>query len=173
MTPQAETTSPAQDTLSPAFRAALTDLLSLAIADHPEWAVKVSKAAHLVELGHVRPDRGGFTVESECTPGTAYWVDRTSCSCPDFQKRGRYCKHQLAVGLLRAVEKRLVGERNVRPQRAAAPIPYEVTADGLLYLQGCADGQNDRPATYHADCLNRAAYMAGYRDGQSARVEVA
>jgi hypothetical protein len=160
------TTPHTEDTLSPAFRAALTDLLSRATAQHPTCAGKISKAAHLVELGHVAADRGGFTVASETTAGTTYWVDRTSCTCPDFQARGAYCKHQWAVGLQRAIERRLAAERWVCPAAAAAPIPYAITAAGHAYLDGAqAALVDDLPAPGR---MLDAAYRTGYLAGRQA-----
>jgi hypothetical protein len=146
------------------FHATLVDLLSQAIADYPSWATKLSKAATLVERGAVIPERGGFAVESECTPGATYWVDATSCTCPDFQRRGAYCKHQLAVGMQRAIEKRLAGERRVRPAAASEPVPCLVSARGREYLDGAKADHNGRPMP----ALTSEAYRLGYTDGRNA-----
>lgn len=88
----------------------LTEVLGMAVAEHPELATKLRKAAHVIDANmerHVFPndaERGDYFVESECQPGQMYSVNivTAACTCLDFQNRGGPCKHVLAVRMLKA-----------------------------------------------------------------------
>jgi hypothetical protein len=84
------------------------------------------RAAIIVTLrGIVQYPDGSAVVQSEEVAGRFYTVT-DQCTCPAHARWGDYCKHQLAVGLLRASERlaarrRAASERPVRPAPAAAP----------------------------------------------------
>jgi hypothetical protein len=95
-------TSPQAHGITPATLAAV---LARGIAAHPELAVKMAKAAHLIEQGAITVEAYGWSVHSECTPDVAYTVTPDgACSCPDCVQRGGPCKHFIATQLLAACE---------------------------------------------------------------------
>jgi hypothetical protein len=90
--------------------AELRELVAIAARRHPEQRAKIEKAATILLLRSVRPDRlyaDTYDVESETQPGTFYsvnWAVKV-CQCPYFQHRGGSCKHIWALKLLRAVNR--------------------------------------------------------------------
>jgi hypothetical protein len=84
------------------------EVVSVAIARHPEARSRIEKAAAIVLLRSIRPDAtfvDCFDVESESEPGRFYSVDDGVgvCECADFRKRGARCKHLWAIRLLAAI----------------------------------------------------------------------
>lgn len=56
--------------------------------------------ADSIPLGSIKPDGdGGYWVLSS-DGKRSYYVTASSCSCPDFQRRGAACKHMLGVARL-------------------------------------------------------------------------
>jgi hypothetical protein len=169
--------------------ATLATVLARGIAAHPDMALRMDRAAVIVERGGVHVEAYGWSVGSECTEGKAYTVTADgACSCPDFARRGGPCKHAVAVQMQAACEAleafgKAPHERRVTRALAAGPvdadaewaartapdaaIPYELTPQGEAYLRGARDGHNGRPMPLYAS----AAYRTGYRDGESARDE--
>jgi hypothetical protein len=109
-------------------------------AAHPQIASRMERAAMIVLLRTIRADGTGWAVESEREPGRFYHVD-TACECQDYRRRGGPCKHQLAVGLLQACERRearqrAATERPLLPAPASGHEPrYVLTARGEAYLR--------------------------------------
>src|SRR5215207_3141990 len=79
----------------------------------PDVATRLDKAAGLLATGRVeRGDTGRiYWVQSETDADKEYavalfkggpWV----CNCPDFQRRKQWCKHGLAVALLKKSQER-------------------------------------------------------------------
>jgi hypothetical protein len=183
------TTSPNQSSAPTFSPATIATVLARGIAAHPDMALRMDRAATIVERGGVQVEPYGWSVASECTEGKAYTVTPDgACSCPDFARRGGPCKHAVAVQMQAACVAldafgKAPHERRVTPALAAGPVdadaewaartmpdaavPYEVTPQGEAYLRGARDGHNGRPMPLHAS----AAYRAGYRDGESARHE--
>jgi hypothetical protein len=88
--------------------AELRELVAIATQCHPEQRSRIEKAATILLLRSVRPDRlyaDTYDPESESEPGTFYSVDWDVkvCECMDYQRRGGSCKHIWALKLLRAV----------------------------------------------------------------------
>ena len=180
------TTSPSTQSITPET---LATVLARGIAAHPDMAVRMDRAAVIVERGGVQVEAYGWSVASECTPDKAYTVTAEGhCSCPDAARRGGPCKHAIAVQMQAACEAlegfgKAPHERRVTPALAAGPvdadaewaartapdaaIPYAVTPQGEAYLRGAKDGHNGRPMPLYGS----AAYRSGYRDGESARHE--
>lgn len=90
--------------------AELRELVAIATQRHPEQRAKIERAATILLLRSVRPDRlyaDTYDVESESEPGTFYSVDWgvKVCQCMDYQRRGGTCNHIWALKLLRAVNR--------------------------------------------------------------------
>jgi hypothetical protein len=86
----------------------LREVVSVAIAKHPDARPRIEKAAAILVLRSIRPDPcflACFEVESETEPGRFYSVDDGVgvCECADFQKRGARCKHLWSIRLLAAI----------------------------------------------------------------------
>ena len=88
------------------------------LAADPANADRIYRAAELVS--HVEPSRGTrdlWLCYSASEPNRAYQVDATSCSCPDFQKRGGWCKHRLALAMFQALERADAEQADPPPTR--------------------------------------------------------
>jgi hypothetical protein len=171
--------TPNRQSNAPAFSpATIAAVLARSIAAHPDMALRMDRAAVIVERGGVQVEAYGWSVASECTARKAYTVTADgACSCPDFA-----VQMQAACEALEAFGK-APHERRVTPALAAGPadadaewtartapdpaIPYEVTPQGEAYLRSARDGHNGLPMPLYAS----AACRAGYRDGESARDE--
>jgi hypothetical protein len=86
----------------------LREVVSVAVAKHPDARSRIEKAAAIVLLRAVRPDPcflACYDVESESEPGRFYSVDDGVgvCECADHQKRGARCKHLWSLRLLAAI----------------------------------------------------------------------
>jgi hypothetical protein len=86
----------------------LREVVSVAIARHPDARSRIEKAAAIVLLRTIRPDAtfvDCFDVESETEPGRSYSVDDGVgvCECQDYQRRGIRCKHLWSIRLLAAL----------------------------------------------------------------------
>jgi hypothetical protein len=88
--------------------AELRELVAVAARRHPEQRARIEKAATILLLRSIRPDRlyvDTYDVESESQPGTFYSVDWAVkvCQCMDYQRRGGTCKHLWSIRLLVAI----------------------------------------------------------------------
>jgi hypothetical protein len=88
----------------------LREVVSVAIAKHPDQRSRIEKAAGIVLLRAIRPDAAFvacFDVESESEPGRFYSVDDGVgvCQCRDHRERGIVCKHLWALRLLAALSR--------------------------------------------------------------------
>jgi hypothetical protein len=86
----------------------LREVVSVAIARHPDARSRIEKAASILLLRSITPDAcfiACYRVESATEPGTFYDVDHGVgvCSCPDHQRRGVVCGHLWALRLLVAL----------------------------------------------------------------------
>lgn len=89
---------------------ALTEVLGMAVAEHPELASRLSKAAHVVDANMERhifpnnPETGDYFVESATTEHNFYSVNIVTgaCTCKAAQYYPGPCCHVLAVRLLKA-----------------------------------------------------------------------
>jgi hypothetical protein len=138
-----------QQPTTPAISTAtLREVLTAAIARHPELTAKLERAAAIMAYRRILPGlAAGWWVESASTPGTEYHVIQRSdgawaCTCPDYVKREQTCKHAYAVRLLHACQRRearlrAAMERHPAPAPACAPpeVRYELTAQGEAYLR--------------------------------------
>lgn len=103
---------------------------------HPALAARLDKAAHLLACRTIEPsgpDAQSWWVQSETNPATSYFVivqlGPWPCTCRDFEQRRDWCKHGLAVALLRRCTELaapLVDE--------AAPIPFVLTPLAVAVL---------------------------------------
>jgi len=137
-------TPQAQDTTSaPAITLAqLRAMLAKGRAAHPDLAGRMDKASHILVARTVEPtgdDGKSWWVESETAEQQFYLVLVTPhgawpCTCKDFERRQDWCKHALAVALLKRCQ-----------EEAATPIPFpervyadddriELTEAGAAYL---------------------------------------
>jgi hypothetical protein len=73
----------------------------------PELAGRIERAAMIALFRAIgRQEDGTFLVESDSRPGQFYRVNGT-CDCPDHAKApDGWCKHRLAIGLLRVCAER-------------------------------------------------------------------
>lgn len=77
--------------------------------DHiPGISQRIDKAAEILRADDVSIDNGQFFVMSSHNDGTGYHITATGCTCPDYGKdqapiisHQRFCKHRLAVGMLK------------------------------------------------------------------------
>jgi hypothetical protein len=100
-----------QPTTAQAYDAQLLrELVEMEARIIPGSRAQWEKAAMILVLRSVLPqDDGSTLVESVEHPGSFYRV-HGMCSCPDAQKRGRVCKHALAV-MLRDVHNAVLAKR--------------------------------------------------------------
>lgn len=97
-------------------------------------AARHAKAAHILATRTVEPageDGRSWWVASERDPGQHYLVLTAGrgvwpCTCWDWERRHDWCKHGLAVALLRRCT-----ERAAPPVDVDAPIPFALTAKGV------------------------------------------
>lgn len=82
----------------------IADALKHAPADR----LRIERAAVLIALGRVqRTGIREWTVGSQNNPAAFYLItDDSVCSCEDFQRRRRHCKHLLAAWITRCAERR-------------------------------------------------------------------
>ena len=66
---------------------------------------------------HDKTGRKFYAVPSQRDPNVRYLVDATSCTCPDFKRRGQLCKHVEAVNIHCA----LVRAQQAQPKRRQLP----------------------------------------------------
>jgi hypothetical protein len=175
ITPQAQPTTPG---VSPAT---IREVLARGIQAHPELAVRMDRAATIVETRRIEPGRAaGWWVQSE-SRDTEHFVTQSprgyrldQCTCEDFRQRGGPCKHAIAVRLLQACQRqeariRAAIERHVDPAPACGPQDgeprYTVTPQGTAYLAGLRDEQAGSPWAFQAEPTLRAAYEHGRQDG--------
>jgi hypothetical protein len=86
----------------------LREVVSVAVAKHPDQRPRIERGAAIVLLRAIRPDPcflACFEVESEREPGRFYAVDHGVgvCQCRDHRERGIACKHLWALRLLGAL----------------------------------------------------------------------
>jgi len=104
----------------------LAAVLNGARAKCPEYTSRLDKAAGLLASGRVRGGETGrvWHVTSETDASKVYIVTVQGgpwrCNCPDFQRREDWCKHGLAVALLKRCQEREA------PPPPPAPIPFPV-----------------------------------------------
>ena len=74
----------------------------------PGISERINKAADILSGDNISIDNSQFFVVGSKNDGTGYHITATDCSCPDFQNnqapiisRQRFCKHRLAVGMLK------------------------------------------------------------------------
>jgi hypothetical protein len=97
-----ETPAFVQDLYGDTFQHAVVQ--AAAIMDRPEYNGRLSKAMDLVLRGNVTlHEDGTATVKS----GAHTYEILDACSCEDSQRRSLYCKHFLAVLLLKRTNERL------------------------------------------------------------------
>ena len=90
----------------------LQRILDGAKAKCPDLATRLDKAAGLLATGRVRCGETGrvWTVTSETDASKVYIVTVQGGpwrgNCPDFQRREDWCKHGLAVALLKRCQER-------------------------------------------------------------------
>src|SRR5919199_1794848 len=143
------TATPSIQSSAPAFPlATLREVLAELEPIHGQRAVR---AANIVACRTIDPSVTGkaWYVQSETDPTRDYIVccalgiDRWSCSCKDWERRGLglgACKHVLAVKLLRECEARERGPEPppiplpFREGAPDAPIAYELTPAALAAL---------------------------------------
>jgi hypothetical protein len=138
--------------------AALKVILAKGRAAHPDLAGRMDKAAHIIVARSITPtgdDAGSWWVESETGAYRWYLVVITPhgpwvCTCKDHSRRGDWCKHGLAVALLRRCQE--AGGPTPPPTPILFPVErysldtrFELTTDGLAYLDGCAAPVAVRP----------------------------
>jgi hypothetical protein len=88
----------------------LREVVSVAVAKHPDQRPRIERGAAIVLLRAIRPDPcflACFEVESEREPGRFYAVDHGVgvCDCQDHRQRGIRCKHLWALRLLAALSR--------------------------------------------------------------------
>jgi hypothetical protein len=107
--------------------ATLRAVLAKGQAEHPDLAGRMDKAAHILATRDVTPtgdDGRSWWVASETAPDQWYLVITTPrgvwpCTCKDHERRRDWCKHALAIALLRRCQ-----------ESTAAPIPFPERAYG-------------------------------------------
>lgn len=69
--------------------------------DHVEFLERYGRAKKLQKRFKIRKDNSYWIVPSQTLPTVDYIVDMENhqCSCPDFKKRRKLCKHILAVDM--------------------------------------------------------------------------
>jgi hypothetical protein len=117
-----------------------------------EMMLRQKRAEQLAAEGYDAKRRGdgSYRVYSEDRHGEygGYNVTETSCTCPDFQKRGRPCKHMLGLcGLLHIIV------ANKRAQRKAVPITVPTATETPIAAEIA-------PATRIAPSARLAAMIA-------------
>ncbi|HLH23290.1 MAG TPA: SWIM zinc finger family protein [Chloroflexota bacterium] len=155
-TPQAQPTT-ARITLD-----TLKAMLAKGQAAHPDLAGRMDKAARILATRTVEPtgdDGRSWWVASETQAEQFYLVIITPhgawpCTCKDFERRHDWCKHSLAVALLRRCQ-----EHQEHPEPDPdAPIPYTLTALGE------AAARAPEPFTFArctGECCSRCQYELG------------
>ena len=137
-----------QPTTATVALATLQTVLDGAQAQCPDLASRLDKAAHILATGRVAADANPriWWVRSETT-ATTYAVTMVRgqawhCTCPDHKRRGDWCKHGLAVALLKRCQERQAAPvplalipfpiaGNLDPD---AQIGYDLTEKALAYL---------------------------------------
>lgn len=131
----------AQPTTDRGFRVAtLRALVERGKRAHPDLASRLDKAAGLLVTRAVERGESGrvWFVQSERHPDQEYIVTPRRgvwrCTCQDFVRRSDWCKHGLAVALLRRCQETEDWEPDpppaparhpAEPREHAAPIPYQ------------------------------------------------
>lgn len=102
----------------------------------PELAGRIEKAASIVLLRAIEELPGdNWAVESESEPGRLYTVAPSGCDCPDGTRAPLgYCKHRIAVWLLRAAEDHERQQRAEKRHQAASDDRVSV-AFGLAFAR--------------------------------------
>ena len=110
----------------------LAEKIDKARADHPEAAKRIDAAAEIVKA-HLA-DRGAGIITAKATPEGLVWLVKghgatyqvrleehgaCSCSCPDFVKRGRICKHLMSVKMVALAHQPAPTASEVRAARDA------------------------------------------------------
>jgi hypothetical protein len=116
-------------------------MLAKGRAAHPDLAARLDKAAHILVARTVEPtgdDGTSWWVQSETDTATHYFVivqarGAWPCTCKDFERRQDWCKHGLAVALLRRC-----AEHQAPPDPDADSQRFYVTAEGAAYLDRLA-----------------------------------
>jgi hypothetical protein len=101
------------------FRIAVVQ--AAATMERPEYGDRLQQAMDLVLAGNVMQNADGTaTVKSG---SHTYQIDpQAGCTCADSQNRSRYCKHAIAVELLRCTQLRLGSQPNgAQPPPPAVP----------------------------------------------------
>ncbi len=124
------------------FRVALADIAQKAKATLPECHGRVDAAIALVLAGDVELcTDGSALVGSQADPQKSYRVIHGQCECPDFVRApAEFCKHRLAVGLLRRANELLASAAD----GAAVPVagdpltrlpeaPVSITLKAILH----------------------------------------
>ncbi len=98
------------------FRQVVRTVAQRATAALPENAERIADAVTLVLNGAVELTTHGYaTVASQRTPGLRYAVNGT-CECPDYPRApGHFCKHRLAVCILKRTLAQQEAARTAQP----------------------------------------------------------
>ncbi len=161
-------TSPRPQDTTPAptiTLATIKAVLAKGQAAHPDLAGRMDKAAHILATRSVEPsgdDGRSWWVESETAAQQFYLVVSTPhgpwvCTCKDFERRHDWCKHALAVALLRRCQE----AGGTPPPPAPIPFPterysldtrFELTEAGAAYLDTLAASEPAPPAACRHLC---------------------
>lgn len=125
-----------------AFRVALAEIAQKAKATLPEANGRVDAAVAIVLQGDVELlHDGSALVGSQADPAKVYRVEHGQCECPNFVRApAEFCKHRLAVGLLRRATELLAStseaEGELTPRTHPAPLPeapVSITLKAILH----------------------------------------
>jgi hypothetical protein len=140
--------TPIEQSSAPAVSlATLRDLLAKGREAHPDLASRMDKAAHILVARSITPtgdDGRSYWVESETSTEPQFYLVVVTphgawpCTCRDFERRQSWCKHALAVALLRRCEEAAAPPAPIPfpTERYSDDVRFELTEEGIAFLDG-------------------------------------
>ncbi len=118
-------------------------------------ALALLARAHTWTHGTRKSDGLSFAIVPGSTPGTTYMVSELGCTCPDANRRGVRCKHQVAYRLW-TIQQNAAGSQPAAPADDLGLCTDAELAETMLQIKA-------KHLVRDAELAERAAYKARLR----------
>ncbi len=82
-------------------------------------STREERGVQIAASGGVKQGSAGWWVKSQSNPRVEYWCNTERCTCPDYLKRQKPCKHMEAVHMELSLQERKTAEAARAPKSEA------------------------------------------------------